>query len=301
MAEAHAHDWTAHSSYTDPGRHAGLLEAVPADITGLSAVARNVIIHYRTSETDLPKATRDDVNLRWLSAILDTDQARHGMPLAEPRAGVKRVQGCCRDHTLFCVGALRQHGIPARSLVGFSRYSGDDYNNDHVIVQLYDGVAARWIRFDPEIEAPLDQLPDPQDIESGKSAPFRTAAEVWQGYRSGELDPSLFGIGPGSAMGGPWFILNYVLLQLAHRYSDELLLWDTWGAMNLPDDVEDPEVLRLVDEIATQLVAAEAGDSTADDVLLTRYRNDERLNPGTRITQHSPFGEPSVTVNLRTR
>jgi hypothetical protein len=301
MAETHVWDWTTHSSYTDPGRHAGLLEAVPADITGLSAVARNVIVHYRASEADLPMETRDDVNRRWLSALLDTDQARHGMPLAEPRAEVERVQGCCRDHTLFCVGALRQHGIPARSLVGFSSYSGDDYNNDHVIVQMYDGVSGRWIRFDPEIEAPLDRLPDPQDIESGKNAPFRTAAEVWQGYRSGQLDPSLFGTGHGSAIGGAWFILNYVLLQLAHRYGYELLLWDTWGRMSLPGDVEDPEVRRLVDEVAAQLVAAEAGDSTADDALMMRYRTDQRLHPGTRITQHSPFGDPPVTVNLRRR
>ncbi|NEE04504.1 transglutaminase domain-containing protein [Phytoactinopolyspora halotolerans] len=301
MAQTHVWDWTTHSSYTDPSRHAGLLEAVPADISGLSAVARNVIIHYRASEADLPMATRDDINLRWLSALLDADQARHGMPLPEPRAEVARVQGCCRDHTLFCVAALRQLGIPARSLVGFSNYSGDDYNNDHVIVQTYDGVSDRWIRFDPEIETPPDRLPDPHDIESGKNAPFQTAAEVWQGYRSGGLDPSLFGTGPGSSIGGAWFIRNYVLLQLAHRYSDELLLWDAWGGMSLPGDVEDPEVARLVDEVAEQLVAAEAGDSTVDDALLARYRDDERLHPGTRITQHSPFGDPPVTVNLRTR
>jgi hypothetical protein len=79
-----------------------------------------VIAHYRGAADRLPAATtRGDIHSRWLSAILDLDQQRQCAPLCEPREEATRVQGCCRDQSLFCVGVLRQHGMAARSRVGF--------------------------------------------------------------------------------------------------------------------------------------------------------------------------------------
>lgn len=295
-------DWSRHSAYSDPGRHAALLDAVPTDIPSLSAVARNVVVHYRGSGLELPTSTRDDVDSRWLSVVLETDQQRHGKPLAEPREPTERVQGCCRDHTLFCVGVLRQHGIPARSLVGFTDYSEQGYSNDHVIVQAYDREKQRWFRFDPEIAEPTGALSTPHDIPAGADAPFRTAAEVWRACRAGSLDPNLFGSGPGSEFGGMWFIHNYVLMQLAHRYADEMLLWDGWGAMSLPAGPDDA-TLDLVDDIADQLIAVEsavppAEAGSVDALLRKRYDGDARLHPGTSVTQYSPHGEPPRTVQI---
>jgi hypothetical protein len=296
------HGWIKHSPYSNPGRYATLLDAVPTDIPSLSAVARNVIVHYRGSGLELPAATRNDVNSRWLAVILETDQERHGRPLAEPRGPTERVQGCCRDHALFCVGVLRQHGIPARSLVGFAGYDGPGYNGDHVIVQTYDKQTQRWVRFDPEIAEPTGALPTPHDIPVGTDAPFRTAAEVWNGCRAGSLDPNMFGAGPGSEFGGMWYIHNYVLMQLAHRYADELLLWDGWGAMSLPAGPDDA-TLDLIDDIAAQLIAVESAAPSEDvsrlDALLhRRYDADKRLRPGTSVTQYSPYGDPPLTVPI---
>lgn len=296
MSDVDVRDWRRHSPYSAPGRRAALLDAVPTNIPGLSAVSRNMIVHYR-SEVELPASTRGDINRRWLAAILDADQERHGSPLNEPREESRRVQGCCRDHTLFCVAVLRQHGIPARSLVGFASYFSEGYNHDHVIVQVYDDIAKRWVRFDSEIAAPADKLPSPQDISAGIDAPFRTAAEVWQGYRAATLDPSAFGVQPGSDIAGPWFIQNYVIRQTAHRYGDELLLWDSWGAMSAPGDL-DSQILALTDELAALLIAAESGDSEADAALMAWYHRDERLHPGPSVVQHSPFGDPPVAVDV---
>ena len=108
-------DHARHTPFSDPGRHAAGFAELPVDPEALSAVSRNVIVHYRASGEVLPAETRDDINARWLEAIVDLDQARHPRPLTEPRPVTERVQGCCRDHTLFCVGALRTHGVPARS------------------------------------------------------------------------------------------------------------------------------------------------------------------------------------------
>jgi hypothetical protein len=295
-------NWSRHSPYSDPGRHAALLEAVPTDIPSLSEVARNIIVHYRGSGLELPSYSRNDIDSRWLSTILDIDQKRHPKPLAEHREATERVQGCCRDHTLFCVGVLRQHGIPARSLVGFAGYLRPGYNHDHVIVQTYDRKTQRWVRFDPEIAEPTEALPTPHDIPAGPDAPFRTAAEVWKGCRAGALDPDLFGAGPGQEFGGLWFIHNYVLIQLAHRYGDELLLWDAWGAMCLPDGPDDAS-MALVDDIAEHLIAVESAASPAeaarlDGLLRKRYEDDERLHPGTTVTQYSPYGDPPRTVPI---
>jgi hypothetical protein len=298
-------DLSRHSRFTDPGVYADALADVPPDPAALSAVARNLIVHYRASGHDLPAATRDDVNLRWLAAILATDQHRHAeASLAEPREPTRRVQGCCRDHTLFGVGVLRQHGVAARSRVGFAGYFTPGHHHDHVVVEVWrasaSGTTGRWVRFDTEVDGPRDALPDPLDITAGRGAPFETAAEVWRGYRAGELDPGNYAIEPGSPIGGPWFIHNYVLLEVAHRFGDELLLWDSWGAMveDGADPLEDP---ALVDEVAALLVAADAGDKAAERELFRRYVDDPRLHPGSSVLRFSPLGEAPPVVEELTR
>lgn len=109
--------WSSHSAYSDPGRHRALLRGLPGELPALCAAARNVIGHYRAELVDLSRTRRDEVNSRWLAAILDTDQCRHPYPLHQRRPPDDRVAGCCRDHCLFVVGALRERNVPARSRV----------------------------------------------------------------------------------------------------------------------------------------------------------------------------------------
>jgi hypothetical protein len=277
-------DYASHSAYSDPAGWAPLLAEVPAEPVRLSAVARNVIAHYRAQAEALPESTRDDIHLRWLDRILAADQSRHSGPLAAERPLAERVQGCCRDHTLFCVGALRQHGIPARSRVGFATYFHPDWNHDHVVVETWRG--GGWVRFDPELES--GGVPfDPLDMASGPGSPFLSAAEVWRDHRAGRVDVERYGVEIASPVRGEWFVRSYVLMELAHRLKDELLLWDGWGVMG-PD--ADPSVNELVDEVAAALVAADAGDDVAEAELIERYRGDPRLHPGDTVQSFSPYG-----------
>ena len=88
-----------------------------------------------------------------------------------------------------------------------------------------------------------------------------------------------------------------MLLQLAHRYKDEVLLWDGWGVMG-PE--ADEGANELVDEIATLLGAADAGDEAAEAQLLERYHADDRLHPGDTIESFSPVrGELTQVVLAR--
>lgn len=290
-------DWACHSPATDPGAFGYLLEAVPAAPDAIGPAARNLIAHYRAQAEDLPESTRGDINLRWLAEHLATDQRRHGCPLGVERPVGARLQGCCRDHTLFAVGVLRQHGVPARSRVGFAGYLNPDWHFDHVIAEYRDG--DRWRRFDPEIDPAWGLLPDPLDMEVGPTAPFQTAAEAYTLMRSGDLDPTRYGVAPGNPFSGNGFVVGEVFYELSHRYGDETLLWDGWGAIPPIDAPIEDAVLDLVDEVAALLMAADAGDVSAESRLYHWYLEDDRLRPGDTVAQFSPYGEPPVTVDLR--
>lgn len=285
--------------YSDPGRHAALLEVLPTDPALLSEVARNVIVHYRASGHVLPETNRADINARWLEGILELDQERHAEPLVEAREPVSRVQGCCRDHSLFCVGALRANGIAARSRVGFAGYFVDGWHHDHVIVEA--DIEGRRRRFDSEIDAARPGLPSPMDLDfdivDGQG--FVTAAQVWSAHRRGEIDPDTYGVDPEiPVLRGERFLFNEVILEIAHRFGDELLLWDSWGRMGPPESPVDETDAAWLDSVADLLLAADAGDDEAEHRLFKVYSADPGLCPGPTILQASPFGDPLILVDL---
>jgi len=281
--------WISHSAYSDPGRHRLLLGDLPVDLPAVCAAARNVIGHYRVELPELPDDRRDEVNSRWLERILEADQARHPRPLTGPRPSEDRVAGGCRDHTLFVVGALREHGVPARSRIGFASYFTPGFHHDHVVVEYWDG--SRWVRTDPELPDGDGHGFDSRDMPTGAHAPFTTAAEAWRGHRSGKLDADTYGVIPESDLRGASFVASYVVYEVAHRYGDELLLWDDWAGTRNPDPA-------WLDHVAELLTAADAGADGAEDQLAGLHAEDPRLRPGPTVTQHSPFGDPPRTVSL---
>ena len=277
------------SPCSTPGRYAERLAALPDDLSSLCGAARNVIAHYRAELPDLPEQRRSEIDSRWLEVILDLDQQRHPAGLHQPRPVTERVAGCCRDHSLFVVGALRQRGVPARNRIGFAHYLTPGWAGDHVIVELWQ--QGRWRRADPELGPGFTF--DVHDIPAGEDAPFETAAEAWLGWRTGRRDLSTYGLQGNPTLSGPDFVRDYVIFEVAHRYGDEMLLWDGWGAT---EQAPEPDV---VDELARLLILADAGDDGAEADLWARYREDDRLHPGHRVTTYSPYGLPPRTVDLR--
>ncbi len=86
-----------------------------------------------------------------------------------------------------------------------------------------------------------------------------------------------------------------MILQVAHRYGDERLPWDGWGAT---EEVPD---LDVIDELAQLLVRADTCDNSAEADLWARYYEDDRLHPGNQVVTYSPYGLPPRTVDLRAR
>jgi hypothetical protein len=285
-------DHTAHTPYSDPGRYAELLDALPTDIPGLANAIQNLLIHYRGGGVEFTGERLEEVNNRWVEAILETDQRRNGTPLTAPRTPEERVAGCCRDYALLFVSALRHQGVPARTRIGFATYFQPGWNADHVIAEYWNG--DRWVRVDAQLEPAEHWGFDVQDVPVGR---FRSAAEVWRGFRAGEIDGDTCGVDPTLPLRGGWFIRDYVFLQLAHLQGDELLLWDGWGAM--ADDLEMD--LTPTDELAALLVAADNGDDAAARKLDDWYQSDPDLHPGDKIMVHSPTGTPPYWIDLGTR
>jgi hypothetical protein len=271
-------DHAQQSAYSEPGEWRHLFDEVAPTVDAVGAMARNLIAHYRAQEDALPAETRDDIDLRWVEAMLATDQQRHdGKGITVERPLPTRLQGCCRDHTLIAVAALRHHGIPARSRVGFAPYlaPASDWRFDHVVVEAW--IDGQWYEFDPEFAGPIP-------------GPFLTAAHAWLAHRAGEIDVSRFGAAPGIGIDGDWFVFGNVINQVAHRFGDELLLWDGWGAKTFDLATTPPEDIALLDEVAELLERADALDLGAEQALLDVYRDDARLRPSTTVRCASPSG-----------
>jgi hypothetical protein len=286
-------DYSVQSTYSDPGRYAELLDGLPTDVAELAAVVQNVLIHYRAGGIEFTGDRLAEVDHRWIEPLLATDQKRNGTPLATPREPIDRVAGCCRDYTLLTVSALRHQGVPARSRIGFAPYFAPRFNYDHVVVEYWNG--ERWRMVDSQLAPANNWGFDTADMPAGT---FLSAAKVWTGFRAGDLNGDDFGVDPQLPIRGGWFVRNYVFQELAHRQRDELLLWDSWGAM-----AEDLEAdLELTDQIAALLLAADDGDTAAEQELAERYRKDPDLRPDGRVMSFSPtIPGRSVWIDLATR
>ncbi|MGC4943832.1 transglutaminase-like domain-containing protein [Kribbella sp. DT2] len=202
-----------HSRFSDPGRHGPLLR----DLSGIEEICTavsNLVLHYRIEEYLLRDDRRNEINARWVSSILDLDQSRHPGPLLDPRPPGERVAGCCRDHSLLAVAALREQGVPARTRLSFTDYFAPDARGDHVVAEWWNGT--RWQRFDPELD-PGSRPFDVRDLPTGEGSPFETAAEAWTAYRAGRSDPTRYGVAPNSHLSGPTFIRGYVIMDFLHR------------------------------------------------------------------------------------
>lgn len=203
---------------------------------------------------------------------------------------------------------LRQHGIPARSRVGFAAYLTPGFHHDHVVAERWSAEQGRWIRFDPEFGADLD-LPI-HDLPREAGAPFQTAAQAWLAYRGGHTDLSTYGVLPDHPfLRGPAFVQRYLLNDLAHLMRTELLLWDVWGPglsepagpadgapVNLPDHAHvRTDLLEATDRLARLIERADDGEAGAARELTTIWATRAQVRPGRYVRTISPSGRTGIT------
>ncbi|GAA1786162.1 transglutaminase-like domain-containing protein [Agromyces lapidis] len=296
-----AHDFARHSPYSEPGSHRRLVAAVAPEPQAIHRAATATITHYRAGRAAPTAAQLADVDRRWISAILDAAAERAEGPLDAERADADRVGGCCRDHSLLAVSILREHGVPARTRLGFAAYFTPGFRHDHVVVEMHrDG---RWVRFDPELGVDDGDDLEVHDLPGGEGSPFETAAEAWIAHREGRTGLADYGVAPGHPITGPWIVHGYVLGDLAHRMRSELLLWDGWGIMDAPRRPLTAAAIEIADRLAELTIAADSGDEAAEHSLAAIWRDDERARVGRTVTTASPTGRFGTTdlVSRETR
>lgn len=276
--------YLSQTNITCPGEYAFMFDDLPDDMEKLCAVVRGMHIHFR--DLKAPRARKREADLRTVSAILERAYTLDNRPLPVRRRQKQRVMGCCRDAAVLLCSMLRHKGIPARIRVGFAPYflisskSGENFSSDHVITEYWDGSRWRLVdtgRFDWML---FDTLDVPRDH-------FLVGGYVWQMCRKGEMNPEMFGHGPGDDFTGWWALRDILIRDLAAQNKVELLLWDAWGWM-FPDFHPNEEELAFLDQIA-ELTQAE--DATFDQVR-TLYANNECVRAPSTVICHSPFLEP---------
>ena len=308
--------YATHSPYTDPAGYAALLAQVPSDTQSLHTAVMCTITHYRAGPAPSPRQLAD-IDSRWISRLCATAVDRSPGPLTAERASQHKVGGCCRDHTLLAVAILRQHGIPARSRVGFAGYLTPGFHHDHVVAERWSQQQGRWVRFDPEFDADdlglsIHDLPRGADTPF-QDTPFQTAAQAWLAYRAGHTDLSTYGVMPNHpVLRSPGFVQRYLLLDLAHLMRTELLLWDVWGPgtdpaeptgqrpADLPSTRARPDLFEVTDALAHLIEQADDGDSGAAAELTTIWATRAQLRPGRYVRTVSPSGRSGIT-DLQTR
>ncbi|MGW5877392.1 transglutaminase-like domain-containing protein [Nocardiopsis terrae] len=276
--------WREHTAFTDPGAYREVLAGLPGDVAGVGRLLRGVLTHYVYGGRVDVGQRWEEIDHRWVEAMLATDAVRDGREWSVGRS--EPLVGCCRDFALLTVAALREHGVAARTRVGFASYLSAGFGTDHVVVEYWDG--RRWVWADTQLDPGGGWGVDPLDLTHAGpvgGVAFSGASQVWLAIRAGRVRGSDFGVAPDlPMMRGGWLVRDYVWLEVAHRLGVETLLWDSWGAMGRDGDSV------LADEVAGLVVAADAGDAGAEEELAAWFWRDERLNPGGRVFCASPSG-----------
>jgi hypothetical protein len=78
---------------------------------------------------------------------------------------------------------------------------------------------------------------------------FLVAGQAWQRCRSGRADPDRFGL-TFTREAGYWWIAANLMRDAAALASIELLPWDCWGAMPMPDTLISSDDYVLFDRLA---------------------------------------------------
>jgi Transglutaminase-like superfamily len=265
--------YASHSPFTDPGHFAPLLRTLPDKIPALCKALQGIVLHYVASGIEFTPQRLEQIDSRRVERILS--HLESGTALDVPRALEACFVGCCRDFATLFVAAMRERGVPARTRIGFAPYLRPNFNHDHVVAEFWNG--SRWVMVDPQI--PPEQTPfDIQDMPTGA---FVTASSAWQQYRSGAINPDLYGVGPHLHLKGPWFLRNYVMLELAALNKVETLLWDGWGEMHL-DHVGDA---ARMDHASSVMLS---GNWTA---IRDLYETTPELQVPAQVTCFSPTGK----------
>lgn len=294
--------YAAQSRFSDPGAHAGRLDALPADLPAIRNAAHQLVFHYRAggdwAEHGIAPERIAEVDLRYADAMLSRLFELRDAPLGTARAPRERLVGCCRDFTLLFLTMARHKGIPARARVGFATYFVPGWNLDHVVAEVWDAAEGRWRLVDAELDAGhVDRADgavlDPLDLPRDR---FLTGPDAWRACRAGAADPERFVVSPDLDVPetrGWSYLMHNLVHDLASLNRHEMLLWEDWGIL-LRDEPMLPDHLDLLDQVA----AVTASPESTPRQLAELFAREELRVPETVLSFSAAREDVPFTVDL---
>lgn len=213
--------YTAQSRFSDPGRHAPLLDTLPNDQAGLHAALNGLLVHVWKVQHDDParlERSGHDVATRHVSRLLDHMLALDPRPLDVERPIERRAIVDCRHFALLLTTILRRRGVPARARCGFASYLEETHYEDHWVCEYWDDPRSQWVMEDPDLQR-HDVSPDE----------FITGSRAWQRCRMGDAVCERFGYGPDPDDRGQWVARVNVVRDFAALSGFESVTGDVWG------------------------------------------------------------------------
>ena len=261
---------------TAAGRHAPALAQLPADVGKLAGNIQGLAVHQYMADAygfKVPEERKADSHIRAAEKIFDRILVLDSRSLSAARPVEKRVVGVCHHFALLATAMLRAKGIPARYRCGFGAFFNPPYFEDHVLCEYWNEAESRWVLVDPQLDSVWrDALKfkfDPLDVPRDQ---FVVTTDAWTQCRSGQADPSKFGIFVGD-LRGLWFIAASLIRDVAALSKMEMLPWDCWGAMPHPGQQLDAGQLAFFDRLA----ALTAAPDSSFGELRTLYEKDDRV------------------------
>lgn len=283
--------YAEHSAFSDPSDLGSWVATLPADLPALHHAASQLVFHYghrdQFAEHGIAEGRLGEIDTRYADDMFRLVRDLSDRPLGTERHPAQRMIGCCRDYTLFLVGMARQHGIPARSRVGFATYFSPGWLIDHVVAEIWDASERRWrlvdANLDPDHVDPTDgHTLDVLDLPRDR---FLVAPKAWRRCRSGAADPERFIVNP--ALEEPFlrgwpYLLHNLLTDLAALDRRELVLWDVWGIGDPEGSPRDEDLVRL------DALAADLAVDHPDGATISRWLALDDLRIPNPITSWSP-------------
>jgi hypothetical protein len=263
---------------TSAGRYAATLTGLPHDIGDLAGVVQGLAIHeYAAADFygfEIPENRKGESHIRSVERMLERILELDNRPLTAPRPPEKRLVGVCHHFMMLLLAMLRAQEVPVRGRRGFGTYFNPGYFEDHVVCEYWSASDARWVLVDPQFDdvwrARLKIEHDVLDVPRNR---FLIAGDAWGRCRSGEADPSKFGIFKGN-LRGLWFLADNLVHDLATLNKMEMLQWDMWGAMPRPEEPLDEQRLAYFDRLATLIREPDASFTE----LRRRFDEDDGLS-----------------------
>ena len=288
--------WRVQSAVTRLDRSCKAIDDLPSGLSELREVSQQLVTHYMGNSDGSTRPVigerLKEVDMRYAENMFLRLLEMGPTTLLRDRPPEERIAGCCRDFATLFVTMARRKGFSARIRVGYATYFMPGWYVDHVIAEVWDDDAGRWLLLEPEVSDSFAARAgfDPLDVPPDR---FVTGPRAWMAARSRKIEPARFLVTPdlSEPYTRGWYSLRHHLVQdLAALSKAEMLVWDQWGIL----DEEDP--LGRADTL--DLLAREISDPGCPAERISIWGRSEGLRVSPTVTSYSPAYSSPLKVDV---